>query len=181
VTVADIPVFRDGVMATAADLNALVDNVNNLYTVGMGGAGFTAKKPHLVLRVTSAVRSITRLVDTAVVWDIADVNTDSMWSSGSTITVQHSGTYRLDAQVGVNGSFNDGINVYITVNGTTASSNGVGVWRDGKGYRGRCSATVSLVASSTITVVVNHTAGVNRNLSASGGGCRFAASWIGPA
>ncbi len=168
-------------MVHDVDLNALVANINNLYTVAMGGAGYTSTRPEVALRITSTTRTCARNTDVAVVWDVADVNTDTMWTSGSTITVHTTGTYVLNAQVGTDGSFGDGMSLFIAVNGTVTSSNAVGCWRDQDSYRGRCGATVSLVASSTITVILNHTASSNKHFSATNGGCRFTATYIGPA
>lgn len=180
-TLPDIPTFRDGVMTHDVDLNALVANINNLYATAMGGVDYTSTRPELALRVTNSNRTCNRLVDQLVVWDVADKNTDNMWVSGSTITVQTTGTYRLNAQVGTDGSYGDGMSLWIVVNGTVAATNAVGCWRDSRCFRGRCAATLSLVAGSTICVVINHTASSNRRYSVTNGGCRFSALYVAPA
>ena len=177
--VAALPTFRDGVVSAAADLNALVANVQNIYTVGMGGTSYTTKKPHLILRVTSTTRAVANSTDTTVTWDVADVNTDSMWSSGSVVTVNTAGTYRMSLLLGTDGAFGDGLTCYLLVNGTSTTTNGVGVWHDTKCYHGRAFATVSLAVGATVRAVINHTAGVSRNLATALGGCRLELSYIG--
>jgi hypothetical protein len=178
---AELPVFRDSVMVHDVDLNALVANINNLYAVVMGAVGNTGTRPELALRVTNAARTCNRNTDVPVVWDVADVDTDTMWTSGSTITINTTGTYVLNAQVGTDGSAGDGMSLFIVINGLVTSSNAVACWREQRSYRGRCTATVSLVAGATITVILNHTAASNRHFSTTKGGCRFTAAYIGPA
>ena len=180
--VATLPTFRDGVVAAAVDLNSLRTNVANFYTVAMGASGHTTKKPALVLRVTGT-HAVANSTDTAVIWDVADVNNDSMWAVGTPtqVTIQTAGTYKIDLTLGTSGVYNDGLTCYITVNGTTPSSQGVAVWHDTKSDRGRASCTVSLAAAATVFAVINHTAGVSRNLATTVGGCRFEFTYIAPA
>lgn len=177
-----LPTFRDGVLATAADLNALAAYVNSLYTTTMGHPTHTAKKPAVVLRVTGT-HAVATGTDTAAIWDVADVNNDSMWVVGTPtqVTIQTAGTYKIDLTLGTSGVYGDGLTCYITVNGTTASTNGVGVWHDTKSDRGRATCTVSLAAGATVFGIINHTAGVSRNLATTVGGCRFELTYLGPA
>ncbi len=186
-TVPALPMFADGVLVDAADLNALVANVQALYVAALGPHGGspgynTGKKPQVVLRVTGT-HGISSGTETAVIWDAADVNTDTMWASGTTITVQTTGTYRLSTQIALNNIWhNGGLFLYLCVNGTTTTSNTVGCWRDSTyTAQARASATLSLTAGSTIQVIVRHAAGSSKNLLTTSGGCRFEAIRIGPA
>lgn len=184
-TVPALPTFQDGLLVDAADLNAIGSNIVALYQAALGAAsgspGYnTATKPQVVLRVT-ATRNIASGSEVAVIWDTADINTDAMWVSGATITVNTLGTYRLSAQVAHDGAFGDGLYVYLCINGTVTSTNTYGCWRDSDTTAARASATVSLTPGSTITVIGQHNAGSTRHWLLNSGGCRFEAIRIGPA
>lgn len=182
-----LPTFQDGVLVDAADLNAIGANIVALYQAAMGGAsgspGYqTVTKPQVVLRVT-ATRTVARNTEVAVIWDVADVNTDAMWVSGATITVNTAGTYRLSAQAGFDGVFNDGtgIQLYLCINGTVTSTNTFGCWREDQSPLARASATVSLLPGSTIIVIGQHASSSTRHWLTTTSGCRFEAIRIGPA
>lgn len=175
--VAALPTFRDGVITTAANLNALAANVTNLYAVAAGGK--TSAKPQLILRVTGT-RAIANNTDTAVIWDVADRNNDTMWSSGATVTIKTAGTWRINCTVGFDSAtFGDGAALALTVNGTTTSSQSVAFWHDTSSTRARAAAVVTLAANATVTAVVNQKSGVSRNLALTQGGCRFDFTYLG--
>lgn len=68
------PTFVDGVMITAANLNAALQ----------APCDFLANtKPHAFIRQLSATSSIANALWTSVVWDFEDVDTDSGFSTGT--------------------------------------------------------------------------------------------------
>lgn len=73
-TVPSPPTFTDGVMITAANLNAALKEP----------CDFLANtKPHVFLRQFSATTSIPNTTWTSIAWDFEDVDTDSGFSTGT--------------------------------------------------------------------------------------------------
>jgi hypothetical protein len=200
VTTPALPTFQDGVLTTASMLNSVVSNTEALYEAAMGvpqsGGYLTANKPHVVLSITGTASSVTTAFNNgsripgAVVWDTAVINTDAMWTSGSLITVNTAGTYRLGVQLQVNepGGFDGaggfGIHIYLMVNGTAFATNTIGCWRGFFGTAGRTSAIASLLPGATISVFALYdysTDSSARHWLTTQGGTRFEAIRLGPA
>lgn len=178
-TLPDLPTFRDGVVSTAADLNALTANITNLYAVAMGGK--TLRKPSCVLRVTGTIAMATG-TDVLITWGVADVDNDLMWSSGTptVVTINTAGVWKIDLIAGTNGAYNDGLSTHLLVNGTNASTNGVGFNKDFKSFRNRATATLALAAGAQVTGTTGQSSGVSRNLATGTAGCRFEFVYVGP-
>lgn len=177
---ATLPTFRDGVLTTAANLNALSANVANLYTVAAGGA--TLRKPSCVVRVTGTIALATG-ADVVITWGTADVDNDLMYNSGTPtfLTVNTAGVWKLDLITGTNGAYGDSLSTHLMVNGTTASTNGVGFTKDFKSFRGRTTATLSLAVGATIYGSVGQSSGSSKNAATGTAGCRLEAVYVGPA
>jgi hypothetical protein len=192
-----LPTFQDGVLVHASDLNAICSNITALYQAALGGTR-TAAKPQCVLSISSTTHACTtgasnNTTPGLIAWEGASINNDGMWTvtSPTIMTVQTSGTYRINLQVAVNVGWGAsaalGLHLFIMVNGTSAATNTVSCWRDFYSSRSRCSATVSLQPASTIAAAAIYGYG-NRYNSATAinfltttGGCRFEAVRIGPA
>jgi hypothetical protein len=93
-TVPTVPTFTAGTVATAATLNQLGAAVS-----------FLLQPPRAVLQQTNVApvsggQSIAITTDTAIIWTVAAINSDSGWSSGNPTryTAQTPGYYKLDAQ-----------------------------------------------------------------------------------
>jgi len=81
-------VVADSTELTAALWNEQVrDNTNFLYT-----------PPMVAVRLTSDVNPYTSLTD--ISWQAEDYDTDNMWSSGATITINTSGVYVMSLTAG---------------------------------------------------------------------------------
>lgn len=87
-----MPTFIDGVMVNATMLTALSTGVNALNTVATGAVAPRAYVPTLGVQITS-LQSIGNNANTLVSWNSASPNNDTMWSSGSTITIKTAGVY----------------------------------------------------------------------------------------
>lgn len=170
--------FTDGVVAHAVDLNSLGSNLTNLYNYTMGG--FRTLKPACEVRLTNATFSVPNSTDTQISWDVADVNTDNMWSSPTPgqMTVQTAGTYFLYVQAVHTGAFST-FTTRLLVNGTTPSTNAVGSF-SGNANGGNISAVVALAVNATIYGFVSQSTGAAVNLATTFGGCRMAAIWLSP-
>lgn len=121
--------FEDGDIPTADDLNAYPANIDTLYTV-LHSAFRTEQRPITLLRITRDNAEAATGVATAMVWDIADIDTANMWSGKTNhrVTCQRPGLYTLGVQVvlGPNASTAAGIaEAWITVNGTVIPTNAV--------------------------------------------------------
>ena len=170
-----IPALLDGVTAHQADLNGWSSNLTNLYTYTQ--AGFRTLKPQTVLRRTTA-QSIPNGTDTLISWSVADISTDGMWASGTTMTVKTAGVYRLRAQVATLAAYSTN-SLYIVVNGTSSSSNAVGVF-SGTGNSCSCSATLSLAVGATIAAIYNQSTGSSQSTATTFGNPRLEALWVSP-
>jgi len=175
-----IPTFASDVMVTALTLNAVGSNLTNLYNYTMGG--FRTLKPLCVLRVAGTV-SIPSSTDRVIAWDTADVNYDSMWSSGSPtfMTVNTAGVYRLSVQPAHANSAGGiwQLAGYVLINGTAVATNAVAGFNI-DGYMGTCSALVGLSVGNTIYGSIFQATGLSQNLRTTDGGCRMVAEWVSP-
>ncbi len=82
------PTFTDGVMITAANLNAALQAPCDF---------LVNTRPHAFVRQLSATSAITNALWTSVVWDFEDVDTDTMFASGtpSYCTITTTGYYLI--------------------------------------------------------------------------------------
>lgn len=142
--------------------------------------GFRTLKPQCEVRLTNAAFAVPNATDTQILWDVADVNTDNMWSSPSPgfMTVQTAGVYFLYAQSVHTGAFST-FTTRLLVNGTSPSTNAVGSF-SGNANGGNISAVVPLAANATIYGFVSQSTGGSVNLATTFGGCRMAAVWLSP-
>jgi hypothetical protein len=183
-----IPSFTDGMIVHATDLNALAQNLTNLYLYN--NAGFTTQKPCAIVRATTG-QVIPNNADTVLNFQSAVINTDNMWTASApgVLTVQHPGIYLLNGQVFYQAigapTLNTNAGGYICVNGTTSSTNAVGAGgaNAGQGAAGptaNMSALVNLAAGATIFLEATHTYGASTTLRTNFGGSFLAAIFITP-
>jgi hypothetical protein len=87
----------DGTVVHQADLNALAQNLTNLYGYNQGG--FATQRPAALAQQTSA-QTIPTSTDTLLTFNAATINTDNMWvaSQPAQLTIQVAGIYILFAQ-----------------------------------------------------------------------------------
>lgn len=183
-----IPSFTDGTVVHDTALNALAQNLTNLYLYN--NAGFVTQKPCAIVKQTSG-QSIPNNADTVVNFQSAVINTDNMWTASvpGQLTVQHAGIYLLNGQVFYQaiGSPTLGTNMggYLCVNGTTSSTNAVGAGgtNAGQGAAGptaNMAALVNLAAGATIFLEATQTTGASQTLRTNFGGSWLAAIFITP-
>jgi len=178
-----IPVFTDGTVVHATDLNALGSNLTNLYTYGQ--ASFNSQKPCALIRQTT-LQSIADNANATMTFQTAVVNTDSMWSSGAPtqLTIQHAGIYLLQGQTfyvnvaGMTTAQTGGC--YLCVNGAVPASNAVAAGAANMstsncGPAGNVSCLVNLAAGATVFLVAVQTSGAARNTQTGFGGSYISA------
>lgn len=90
--------LSDGTVVHATTLNAMLSNLTNLYSYLNGG--FRTQRPCVIAQQTST-QSVNNQSDTLLNFNVAGVNTDSMWTAGAPnlITIQTAGIYWLFSQV----------------------------------------------------------------------------------
>jgi hypothetical protein len=116
--------FVDGVLVDAPALNNLAANLDVLCQLctGKTAASGVGTKPILKVAQTSS-RSIANNSSVLISWDTALVNSDTMWSSGSTVTIQTGGWYEVALQVPWSGSASNLRSLYLFVNGLANPAN----------------------------------------------------------
>ncbi len=168
-----IPTFTDGLLVHQPDLNAMSTHLNALYAADLGG--FRTNVPACAVRLTTT-KAIPNNTETQIIWDVADINTDGMWtvSSPTTLTVNTAGVWLITTTLGlVNGTAAQ-IAARILVNGTNSPTDGQ-VTSSQSGSRGVASAFVALAAGSVINATIFHTVGSTTNLDLTKGSCRLSA------
>lgn len=170
--------FTDGVVTNAAALNSLGSNLTNLYAYTQGG--FRTQKPQVSARVASATFSIPNNSNTLVNFDTSDINTDNIYSgtTPTTLTIHTAGNYFLHAQSATTAGFST-FAVYLCVNGTNPSSNGIGTY-SAQANCGQASAFVTLAAGATVSMIVYQNTGAAVNLATTYGATRLSAFFVSP-
>lgn len=172
-----VPAFVDGQFMHQADLNALGTLTNSLYVANQGG--FRTRRPQVAVRVTGTGQSVPDAANTTISWDVADINTDNMWSisSPNQITVNTAGTYFVYLQVSTT-SGNFEFAPVILVNGSNRIADGVcNTSSSSSAVSGSGFVTVS--AGSTIFgLIYERGQGAGINLSTAYGGTRMAAHYV---
>lgn len=185
-----IPSFTDGQVVHQGDLNALSQNLINLYNYNQGG--FRTQRPCVIVRQTVG-QSIPDNVDTVVNFQTAPVNTNNMWvpSQPDRLTIQTPGIYLLNGQVYwisiPNPTLATNMGGYLCVNGTNAGINAVGAGgtnagQSAAGPTANMAALVNLSQGATVYLEATHTtgAGISRTLRTDYGGTFLAAMFITP-
>lgn len=92
-----IPSFTDGTIVHQSDLNALANNLTNLYNENQGG--FRTQRDCVIATQTTG-QNILNITDTLVSFNSA-LNTNNMWigSQPNQITIQTAGIYWIFSQV----------------------------------------------------------------------------------
>lgn len=93
-----IPSFVDGQVVHQGDLNALAQNLTNLYAYNQGG--FRTQRPCVIAKQNNS-QPVNNQTDTLLTFNAAPVNTDNMWvvSAPDRLTIQTAGIYFLFSQV----------------------------------------------------------------------------------
>lgn len=170
-----IPTFTDGLLVHQPDLNALSQHTNDLYVQNVGG--FYTKAPACTVRKTTG-QSIPNATDTAVSWDVADVNSFGMWTSAAPIVISIlvSGTYLLYTQLVTNGTATE-MGVRILVNGLSAQLNSITTFSS-QALAGSASNIATLVAGSVVSASCYQKNASPATLQTTFGSCRLAAVLI---
>lgn len=179
--------FVDGVPVTAAGLNNLGSNINTLALLATGRttASAAAAKPALLVKQTSA-RSISNNTTTAIPWDTAALNTDTMWSSGATITVHTAGWYAITLQVTWASGATGMRTAMIFINGTAYPTNLAAEQDRTMATSGaiwvQAHLQERLAAGATITAGYYQSSGgsLSTDASATNGGVWMSAMWKAP-
>lgn len=90
-----LPIFVDGAYVTQRQLNAFPEHIAQLYASRL--AGFRTRKPLVIL--TAATGSVPYNAYQILGFNTEIEDTDSMWSSGSTITINTPGIYLVELQI----------------------------------------------------------------------------------
>jgi hypothetical protein len=112
-----VPVFTDGQIVHASDLNGLGSNITNLYNYL--NAGFTTQRPLVIVNTTST-QSAANNAYTTINFQSGAVNTDNMWTASlpNTVTINHAGIYWIFGQIRCPNIATSGVAGNIMVNGT---------------------------------------------------------------
>lgn len=123
-----IPSFVDGTVVHQADLNALAQNLTNLYTYNQGG--FNTQRPCVV-----AVQTVSQVLpqggSALINFQSAQINVGNMWvaSQSNQITIQVAGMYCVYGSVTFPAIATAGFNLIgradLLLNGTTPGANSV--------------------------------------------------------
>jgi hypothetical protein len=116
-----LPSFTDGTLVHQGDLNALAQNLTNLYNHNQGG--FRTQRPCVIAQTTTG-QTINTGKDTILTFQQALVNTDNMWIPSVTdrITVRTAGIYWIFSQ-GRWPTFSSGfVSTSTLVNGTSVTN-----------------------------------------------------------
>lgn len=168
-----VPTFTDGALVQQYQLNGLAQHINDLYIRNLGA--FRTTVPVCTLRLTST-QSIAYNTDARVAsWDVADINTDNMWSSAnpSYMVVNTAGIYVVFAQIVTQGTATN-LGVRVVVNGFDYINDAVGSY-EAVALAGHAQAVVYLPAGSVVSTWVFQT---NKNpgvLDTAHGSCRMGA------
>lgn len=180
-----IPVFTDGTVVHATDLNALSSNLTNLYNYNQ--ASFNSQRPCVIAKQTSG-QSLTNTTDTIVTFNSAAINTDSMWSSGAPtqITIQHAGVYWIFTQTKwPTNATGFGYSSSILVNGTVVATNAVATqllptFASGSGTATQCGVTVNLSVGATVFLNAWQNTGGAKTLDTAFGGSFLGCVFLTP-
>jgi hypothetical protein len=163
-----IPSVATGDVYTATAHNNIVTNVNN-YRV----------PPACRVRIGSNVTSY--LSQTNITWTAEDYDTDDMWASGTTVTVNTAGLYLLTftgaAEAGTSWSL---VQPRIKVGGTNIASAMGAAFGTFTGWS--LSVVVSLAATNAITADLNCAGSGSFTLSGAASpnaACTLSAVWLG--
>lgn len=182
-----IPVFTDGMVVHATDLNALASNLTNLYNYNQ--ASFNSQRPSLIVKATST-QSIPSNADTIVTFQSAVVNTDNMWTASvpTQVTIQHAGIYLIFSQlrwptIGAPG-FGANTSMNILTNSTSISNaiaGATGLYCNvGLGHTVQCATIANLAAGATIFLNAWQSDATAQPLQTNLGGSYIGATFITP-
>jgi hypothetical protein len=181
-----IPSFTYNKLVTAEHLNALGDNVRDLFDLTM--SGFRTTKVMASARVDTA-RSIANNTEVLVQWDVEILDTDGMFTPGGTvITCQTPGLYRVAFHAMVapvsTSSANAMTFVKVTRNSTTPSTGAIasnaGALGSNTGSAASCNQLVRLAAGDVLRCYVRQTSGNSTSFLLTHGGTRVSAVWVAP-
>lgn len=174
-----IPTVNTGDVYQAASHNNIVTNVNN-YRV-----------PPMCMIYKTAAQSIANNTGTIISWDAEYLDTDSMWSSGATISCTTAGIYltTVAVQWQTNTAGIRRANLQKNITGTTYdTAKRVWEWNSGPmgtvGWGGLSySALVSMAANDTLAVGVVQNSGVALNINGDATSLEvtFSMLWVGQA
>jgi hypothetical protein len=118
-----MPTFADGVLVNAAILNVLPVGLNALNTLLTGAVAPRLFVPTVGASVTTT-HAIANSTDTALTFDTAGINNDTMRAAGvSALTVHTAGNYIAWAQVTFDANVTGLRALHILLNGTSVSTN----------------------------------------------------------
>jgi len=180
-----IPVFTDGMVVHATDLNALASNLTNLYNYNQ--ASFNSQRPCVIAKQTTG-QSIANTSDTIANFQAASVNTDNMWTASvpTQITFQHAGIYLVFGQCRFPGKLGAAVadvdSQSILVNGTAlgnaVATNAQVVPGAGSGSGLPTSSLVNVAAGATMFMNVWQSTGGAITLSTDFGGTYLGAIFL---
>jgi hypothetical protein len=97
-----LPSFADGQIVTAANLNAVRQNIDNLSLISTGRLAQEGKsaRPGVRLRLLNK-QLVQKSTTSTIAWELSQRDTDFMWTSTrpNQLTVRTAGWYRVCAQV----------------------------------------------------------------------------------
>jgi hypothetical protein len=174
-------------LVNAGNLNALASNLTNLYTYNQ--AGFRSQRPAVIAKQTTG-QAIADSTDTLVTFQVADVNTDNMFTASVAdhLTTQHAGIYLVFSQLRYNLSAGTVVSGSILVNGTAPATNGVatqnvplfGTPAGATGPTPASATIVNLAAGATIYLNAFQVSGGSKTLSTTFGGTYLGAIFLTP-
>ncbi len=142
--------------------DAITASLYNTY-VGTNVANLIVPPAVLLRRVAN--QSISNNTETNMSWDTEDVDTDSMWSSGTTITIQTSGIYVVSMFINFGAANGTGLReIAFKKNGVGGIGSNTSMPNSSYTHNVTASAIFSAVATDTITAVAFQSSGSAMNL-----------------
>ena len=160
-----------GSVLTASDYNEVLENSNNY-------------------RVPPAVRvvrtsDLTNYSGAAITWQAETFDTDGMWSSGTTVTIQTAGIYLVNFYASATPVAGTPVygNPQVSINGTVQYIQQTAYFAGNNAMRGAITALHSFAASDTVTAAMDVNWGGAANGTLRGGtnfdSARLALTWVG--
>jgi hypothetical protein len=165
--------FAPGDILTAATMTSIDTNLDNQ-------------------RVPPAVRvvrtsDVTNYSGSTITWQAETFDTDGMWSSGTTVTIQTAGIYLVNFYASANPVAGTPVygNPQISINGTLQYIQQTPYFAGNSAMRGAITALHSFAASDTVTAAMDVNWGGAANGTLKGGtnfdSTRLALTWVGQA
>lgn len=176
-----IPSFVDGSVVHQADLNALANNLTNLYNYNQGG--FRTQRD-CVLATQTVGQVITNNAATTVSFNSASPSTNNMWVAGtaSQITIQTAGIYWLFCQLRwpsvASQTLGNICVVNLLINGGIVATSVLPPVSVGAGTTNSCGTIANLAAGASVRIDAYQFTGASQTLATDFGGSFIGAVYL---